>query len=296
MVRRSDFRINASHIARLAGRSRMDVARLRKGLDSESYEILRGSTKHQGTYVTFDIGLELCREYGLPELVKRLCSLKRIVEEPVLDAEPSCIRHRSQTYERLPESVGSDAVLAQKESTRSREIWNHDKPPTPSGNPVTNGLFQVANACNIDSDSDVADSGGSDTSYEPCSTQQMPQPVPSRSQSDSPDLEDDIGVEDLSEVYPNSDAASESSTSSSEISTERESEQSSVHLGAKAASLRQSSQSFLMETMPRSPTANNSHYSIADSRSEHSRLSLFKPDLKPPRKTASPYESFTNFC
>ena len=301
MVRMSDFRINASHIAKLAGRSRAALANFRNRLSSEAYEFLRGNSKRQGTYVNFDIGLELCREYGLSELEKQLHSLKRTSEGPVLDAEPSRIRHRRQTFERLPESFGSDAVLVQKESTQSREIWNHDKCPTPSGEPITNGLMQVEDACDIDSGSDIADSGGSDTSYEPCSTQQMPQPVPSihyvsRSQSDSPHLEDDIGVEDLSEVYPISDAASESNTSSSEISTERESEPSSVHLGAKAASLRQGSQYFLMETKPRSPPANNSHYSVWDSRSEHSRLSLFKPDLKPSRKTASPYESFTNSC
>ena len=122
MVRRSDFRVNANHITQLAGRSRMDVASLRRSLDSEDYEILRGSTKHQGTYVNFDIGLELCRKYGLPELEKRFYSLKRTLEGPVLDAEPSRIRHRSQTFERLPESFGSDAVLAQKESTNRLSV------------------------------------------------------------------------------------------------------------------------------------------------------------------------------
>ena len=138
MVRVSDFRINASHIAKLAGRLRMDVASLRRSLDSEDYEILRGRTKHQGTYVTFYIALERCQKYGLLELEKRLYSLKRTLEGPVLDAEPSCIRHQSKTFERLPESFGSDAVWAQKESTQSREIWNHDKRPTPSGESITN--------------------------------------------------------------------------------------------------------------------------------------------------------------
>lgn len=31
---------------------------------------------HQGTYVNFEVGIELCREYGLSQLEKRLYSLK----------------------------------------------------------------------------------------------------------------------------------------------------------------------------------------------------------------------------
>lgn len=102
----------------------------------------------------------------------------------------------------------------------------------------------------------------------------------SMSQSNSSDSDDDIREE-----YPISDAASESSTSSSETSIERESEPSSVRLGAKAAPLHQHTQYSL-----------NSHYSVWDSQSQHSRLSVFKPDLMPPSGTVSPYESFTNIC
>ena len=46
MVRRSDFRINASHIAKLSGRSRYTVRDLRKWLGSEKYTIVWGSKKH----------------------------------------------------------------------------------------------------------------------------------------------------------------------------------------------------------------------------------------------------------
>ena len=113
----------------------------------------------------------------------------------------------------------------------------------------------------------------------------------SRSQSNSSDSDDDIREE-----YPISDAASESSTSSSETSIERESEPSSVRLGAKAAPLHQHTQYSLKETEPQSPPAKNSHYSVWDSQSQHSRLSVFKPDLMPPSGTVSPYESFTNIC
>lgn len=113
----------------------------------------------------------------------------------------------------------------------------------------------------------------------------------SRSQSNSSDSDDDIREE-----YPISDAASESSTSLSETSIEREIEPSSIRLGAKAAPLHQHTQYSLKETEPQSPPAKNSHYSVWDSQSQHSRLSVFQPDLMPPSETASPYESFTNIC
>ena len=103
MVRRSDFRINATHIAKLTGRSRRTVGDLRTWLGSEKYTIVRGSKKHQGTYVDFDIGIEQCREYGLPELEKRLHSLRRTSEGPILEAESSHVGPR------LPES---DRILA----------------------------------------------------------------------------------------------------------------------------------------------------------------------------------------
>ena len=46
IVRRSDFRINASHITKLSGRSRHIVSDLRKWLGSKKYTIVRGSKKH----------------------------------------------------------------------------------------------------------------------------------------------------------------------------------------------------------------------------------------------------------
>ena len=113
----------------------------------------------------------------------------------------------------------------------------------------------------------------------------------SRSQSNSSDSDDDIREE-----YPTSDAASESSTSSSETSIKRETKPTSVRLGAKAAPLHQHTQYSLEETEPQWPPAKNSHYSVWDSQSQYSRLSVFKPDLMSPSGTVSPYESFTNIC
>ena len=170
MVRRSDFRINATHIANLGGRSRHTVRDLSKWLGSEKYTIVRGSKKHQGTYVDFEIGIEQCREYGLPELEKRLHSLRRTLEGPVSEAEPSHVEPR------LPVS---DAVSARNESFESRGIWNRDPPPTLPGGSIPNGPIEVEDADETDSGSDVAGSGDSVTSREPCPIQRNAQPAPS---------------------------------------------------------------------------------------------------------------------
>ena len=46
IIRRLDFRINVSHIAKLTGRLRNTVRDLRKWLGSKKYKILRGSKKY----------------------------------------------------------------------------------------------------------------------------------------------------------------------------------------------------------------------------------------------------------
>lgn len=113
----------------------------------------------------------------------------------------------------------------------------------------------------------------------------------SRVHFDSSDPDNGIQV-----LNPISDAASESSISSSQPLIEWESEPSSVHFGAKAAPLHHHTQCSLEETESHSPLIKNSHYSVWESQSQHSHLSVFKPNLMLPSGTASPYESFTNIC
>ncbi|KAI4086785.1 MAG: hypothetical protein L6R37_008385 [Teloschistes peruensis] len=122
-VRMLDFRVNASHIIKLAGQSRTTLANLRRLLNPEAYEILRGNKNNQGTYVNFDVGVELCRKYGLSELEKRLHSLRLPWEGPVIAAEPGHARSQGQTPGQLPESTGSGRTLAQNEGTQSRVVW-----------------------------------------------------------------------------------------------------------------------------------------------------------------------------
>lgn len=179
MVRISDFRINASHIFRLTGHSRTTVGNFRNTLSPDAYKILRGSPKHQGTYVNFDVGIQLCRKYGLPELEKRLYSLKRTSVGLVLEAEPSHVGPWSQTSRRLPESPGSDTGLARNESTQPRGIWNRNQRLTSLAEPIPDSLITPEDAREMDLGSDVVGSRGSVTSREPRSIPRNHQLEPS---------------------------------------------------------------------------------------------------------------------
>ena len=127
---------------------------------------MQGNRKRQGTYVDFDVGIKLCRNYGLPELEKRLYSLKCTSEGPVLEAKPSHVRPRS------PEL---DTVSARNESIESRDIWNRDQSPTLPGGSFSEGSFEAEDADEMDSGSDAADSGDSVTSRESCLIQRNSQ-------------------------------------------------------------------------------------------------------------------------
>ncbi|KAL8652820.1 MAG: hypothetical protein Q9210_002457 [Variospora velana] len=182
MVRQLDLRVNASHIFKLTGHSRTTVANFRKALSPEAYEILRGGAEHQGTYVDFDVAIELCRKHGLAELEGRLYSLKHIWEKPVLEAKLSHVGPWSQPSRRLPESPGSDTVSARNESTQPRGIWNRVQQPPSLAEPITDGSIQAEEDRETDSESDGAGSdgagpSGSVSSCEPRSIERDTQPV-----------------------------------------------------------------------------------------------------------------------
>jgi len=87
MIRRLDLRINVSHLAKLANHSRSKLASFKDTLSSKVYDILRGNSRTQGTYMDFDLGIELCRKYQISELEKRLYSLKRRLKESTLEVD-----------------------------------------------------------------------------------------------------------------------------------------------------------------------------------------------------------------
>jgi hypothetical protein len=261
MVRRSDLRINASHLAKLAGHSRSKLADFRDTLSSEAYDILRGNPRTQGTYVDFDLGIELCRKYQISELEKRLYSLKRRLEGPALEVEPSHVGPWSQTFRQLPESPGSDRVSARNESTQSRRILDRDRPVTSSGGPIANRPMQAEGTHGMDSRLDRASSKGSNSegsdsegSYTPrkaCSMQRKPPPLRS------------------------------------------------MHIAKDAASSRQSGRDSrypLCElASPHSNPAKSVQYEVWDSQLQLSELTEVKPDLNSSTwKTTSHYGSYSD--
>lgn len=77
MIRKSDMRVNAAHIARLSGfrDPRSLVQRLRAELPSDTYDIVRGTPRYQGTYITLKNAIGLCDQLKLSELKRRLFDL-----------------------------------------------------------------------------------------------------------------------------------------------------------------------------------------------------------------------------
>ncbi len=247
VVRTPDFKVNATHILKVAGQEpqmQQLLPRLRR-FHHGAVDSVNGGTKYKGTYVDFDVAMGLCQKYGLVELESRIQQiysnrpiLRKTLPSNGLDVE----EQPSEVAGQIGASFRPDSALPQE--------WREG---------------------------------------------QQSEPIPPPDNSDPED--DQTQGNDPGEEYPVSDtSASESSVSSSEASTEQESEHSSVRLGAKTAPLHQHTQYSLRETDPQSPPAMISYYKSRDYQPQHSRLSLLKPDLKPPSGTASPYESFTNIC
>ena len=248
MVRTLDFKVNATQILKVAGQERQlqqQLQRIRRRYHGALGSV-NGGSKYKGTYVGFDVAMDLCRKYGLVELESR-------------------IRHVCLNGQVLRKTPASEGTLVEVQP------------------------------------SDIAGQVGA--SFRPDSA--LPhewregQHTELTSLPDNSDVEDvQIQGNDLGEEYPVSDtSALESSICSSEASsTEGENEPSSVRLGAKTASLHQHTRYSLRETDSSSPPDMISYYKSRDYQPQHSRLSRVQLDLKPPSVTASPYESFTNFC
>ena len=122
-IRIIDLRINASHIFKLTGHSRKEADKLRKELTPETYDIVRGHRKCQGTYVNFEVGIELCRKYGPPQLEKVLCSFMSIDAEDVNELDPgsggSVTSRKLSTTQQDSRPVPS--IRCAKDTTSSRQ-------------------------------------------------------------------------------------------------------------------------------------------------------------------------------
>ncbi|KAI9715639.1 MAG: hypothetical protein M1812_005791 [Candelaria pacifica] len=134
-----------------------DMETVRMALPIDAYQILSGTPERQGTYVDFDIGINLCREYNLAALEERLLSLKRASEWPV---EPGL----SQTFNSLPESPRHASILPQIVGTELGRSQTSAR-----GSPVGRSI-QAEHTYEPDPISDAAASEASVISREPFST------------------------------------------------------------------------------------------------------------------------------
>ena len=66
MIRKLDFRVNATHLLREAGMHRQTAKLLRK--QDINFDIVSGAAKYQGSYVSFPDALCLCEKYRLDRL------------------------------------------------------------------------------------------------------------------------------------------------------------------------------------------------------------------------------------
>lgn len=131
MVRRSDFRINASHIVKLAGYTKTERAKVIQTLPQETYDRVQGSAKHQGTYVDFSIAIDLCQRCKLAALEKRLYQYRSASEVLASTTAP----HYAETstnpaFRQLPGLAESFPVPPPDRSAESTQPSNQDATQT----------------------------------------------------------------------------------------------------------------------------------------------------------------------
>ena len=86
VIRKSDWRINCMSITnQIAGTS--IEPKLVPDLRDSAYDFVQGSSEHQGAYVDFYDGIELCNKHGLHSLAVQLLELKRMENESVAEVQ-----------------------------------------------------------------------------------------------------------------------------------------------------------------------------------------------------------------
>jgi len=117
MIRASGFRVNATHILKLADQSRHTGASIRKRLTNEEYDIVKSVPRCNGTYVDFQVAIDLCGRYGLAELEEQLHLLISTLEAGSLDRTSNETHQSSQdlAHEPRAESGSSSEESAQED-------------------------------------------------------------------------------------------------------------------------------------------------------------------------------------
>lgn len=164
-IRRSDLRVNGTHILNVAGQIRQEMTKIRKKLHSDEFDIVVcGDVKIQGTYVSLNVGLDLCRRFNLTELKDRLHNWKPAGKGPTLASSnrpvgsvpsPRSVSIRSQ--------VSTEDRQAEPKETRDRaQYWTSSQ--------ILDSVDDQIREDDTDSTSDAA---GSEFSVRPHETASM---------------------------------------------------------------------------------------------------------------------------
>ena len=124
VVRKSDLRINCTQILHVAGLDRRKAVDIRQTTSGDAFDTVSGrniARRHQGTYVDFQIGIDLCRRHGLVELEKELQVLKSNSEE--LAPRPTSFKNETlnRRWSPVRELSQQEPALLQL-STESRRV------------------------------------------------------------------------------------------------------------------------------------------------------------------------------
>jgi hypothetical protein len=130
MIRSPDFRINCNQILKLVGLDNTEAALIRNNTCDEAFDIVNGPglpVHIRGTYVDFQIGLELCRKYGLEKLEEELQILKSYLKG--LAQESTSSKSKTIHQPLSPVRVSSEqgpALLQLSTRTRSAEYMTKE--------------------------------------------------------------------------------------------------------------------------------------------------------------------------
>ena len=121
MVRRLDFRANAYHILRLLGEtdSQNKIRREMRKIKIDHvrrFDIVQGESRYRGTYVDFDITIDLCRKHGLVELesqIRQACLDEQVLEKTLPSEGIDVEVQPSDAAGQTGESFRSDSGLPQ---------------------------------------------------------------------------------------------------------------------------------------------------------------------------------------
>ena len=110
MVRRSDWRINYTHIANQIAGKHM-IPKMKQCLPDNVDELVRGPYKYQGTYVDFDYGVEMCNRYSLFQLADQLLELRHTENERTVAPIPQTSMNECHAVSVSPRVAASNHVL-----------------------------------------------------------------------------------------------------------------------------------------------------------------------------------------